>query len=208
MSIESVTILSFLASFSSRLQSFPASGSFPVSWFFASGGQNIGASASASVLVMNIQGWFPLGLTSSTSLQSKDSQESSLVPQFESISFSTVSLLYVFLSHSYMTTGKTIALTIQTFVGKVMSLLFNTRFRFIIAFLPRSKFLLISCLSQCLQWLWSPRKENLSLSTFPPSICHKVMELDAMILVFWMLNFKPAFSLSSFAFIKRLFSST
>ena len=55
------------------------------------------------------------------------------------------------LSHPHMTTGKTIALTIQTFVGKVMSLLFNTRFRFIIAFLPRSKFLLISCLSQCLQ---------------------------------------------------------
>ena len=166
MSIESVTILSFLASFSSRLQSFPASGSFPVSWFFASGGQNIGASASASVLVMNIQGWFPLGLTSSTSLQSKDSQESSLVPQFESISFSTVSLLYVFLSHSYMTTGKTIALTIQTFVGKVMSLLFNTRFRFIIAFLPRSKFLLISWLQSSSTVILEPRKIK-SVHCFP-----------------------------------------
>ena len=94
MSIESVTILSSFAYFSSCLQSFPASGSFPVSWVFSSGGQNIGASASASVFLMNIQGLFPLGLTGLNSLQSKDSQESSLAPQFESINSSMFSLLY------------------------------------------------------------------------------------------------------------------
>ena len=72
-------------------QSFPASGSFPVNGLFASGGQSIGASASESVLPMNIQGWFPLGLTACCP---SDSQKSSLEPQFESISSSTLSLLY------------------------------------------------------------------------------------------------------------------
>ena len=62
------------------------------------------------------------------------------------------------LSHPYMTTGKTIALTRQTFVGKVMSLLFNMLSRFVTAFLPRSKNLLISCCSHHLQWFWSPPK--------------------------------------------------
>ena len=89
------------------------------------------------------------------------------------------------LSHPYMTTGKTIALTRGTFVGKVMSLLFNMLSRLVIAFLPRSKCLLIS-------WLWSPhavvlepRKiKSATVSIVAPSICHEVMELDAMILVF------------------------
>ena len=75
--------------FSSHLQSFPASGAFPMSWFFASGGQSIGISASASVLPMNIQHWFSLGWTGLISLQSKDSQESSPTPQFKSINSST-----------------------------------------------------------------------------------------------------------------------
>ena len=65
------TVFSFVVPFSSCLQSFPASGSFPMSQFFASGGQSIGASASASVLLLNIQGWFPLGLSGLISLQSK-----------------------------------------------------------------------------------------------------------------------------------------
>ena len=98
------------------------------------------------------------------------------------------------LSHSYTTTGKTIALTIQTFVGKVMFLLFNTVTRFVIAFLPRSNCLLIL-------WLKSPSTVILELkkmksdtvSTFSPSICHEVMGLDAKIFVFWMLSFKPVF---------------
>ena len=84
-----------------------------------------------------------------------------------------------------MTTGKTVALTIQTFVGKVMSLLFNTLFRFVIAFLPRSKCLLIL-------WLWSPsavilepkKIKSVTISIVSPSIYHEVMGQDAMILVF------------------------
>ena len=80
--------------FSSCLQYFPASGSFTVSQFFTSGGQSLGASASASFLPMDIQGFFPLGLTGLISLQSKDSQESSSAPQFESINSWGLSLLY------------------------------------------------------------------------------------------------------------------
>ena len=110
--------------FSSCLQSFPASGSFPVSQFFASGGQSIGVSASASVLPMNIQDWFPLDWTGWISLQSKRLWRVFPTPQFKSIN-SLVLIFMVHLSHPYMTTGKTIALTRRTFVGKVMSLLFN-----------------------------------------------------------------------------------
>ena len=89
------TISSSVVPFSSCLQSFPASASFPVSQFFASGGRRIGASASASVLPMDIQDWFPLGWTGWISLQSKGlSIESSPTPQFKSISSSGLSLLY------------------------------------------------------------------------------------------------------------------
>ena len=77
----------------SCLQSFPASGSFPMCWNFPLGGQSIGALASVSVLPMNVQDWFPLGLTGFISLLSKDSQESSLTPQFKSINYSTPSFL-------------------------------------------------------------------------------------------------------------------
>ena len=103
------------------------------------------------------------------------------------------------LSHAYMTTRKTIALTLWTFVGKVMSLLFNTLSRFVITFLPRSKRLLISLLQSWSTVILEPRKrKSVIVSTFSPSVCQEVMGLDAMILVFWMLSFKPAFSLSSF----------
>ena len=109
------------------------------------------------------------------------------------------------LSHPYMTTGKTIALTRQTSVGKVMSLLFNMLSRLVITFLPRSKCLLIS-------WLQSPslprKVKSATVSTVSPSISHEVTGSDAMILVSWKLSFKPTFSLSSFTFIKRLFSSS
>ena len=88
------TISSSVIPFSSCLQSFPASGSFPMSQLFTSGGQSIAVSASVSVLPMNIQGWFPLGLTGWTSLLSKDSQESSPTPQFKSISSLALSLLH------------------------------------------------------------------------------------------------------------------
>ena len=98
------------------------------------------------------------------------------------------------LSYPYMTTGKTIALSRLTFVGKVMSLLFNMLSRLVIAFLPRSKHLLVPWLqSQSTVILELPRIKPATVSTVSPSICHKVMRPDAMILVFWMLSFKPIF---------------
>ena len=87
-----------------------------------------------------------------------------------------------------MTTGKTISLTRWTFVGKVMSLLFNMLSRLLIAFLPRSKWLLIPWLQSPFAVILEPPKiKSVTVSTIYPSICHKVMGLDAMILVFWML---------------------
>ena len=117
------TISSSVITFSPCLQSFPASGSFPMNQLFASGGQSIiGLSASTSVFPMNTQDWSPLGWTGWISLQSKSlfQHHSSKA----SILWCSVFLI-VQLSHPYMTTGKTIALTWWTFVGKVMSLLFN-----------------------------------------------------------------------------------
>ena len=88
------------------------------------------------------------------------------------------------LSHPYMTTGKTIDLTRWTFVDKVMSLLFNMSLRLVIAFLPRSKCLLISWLQLPSAVILEPRKiKSITVSTASPSICHEVMGLDAMILV-------------------------
>ena len=113
------------------------------------------------------------------------------------------------LSHPYMTTGKTIALTRWTFVGKVMSLLFNMLSRLVKTFLPRSKRLLISWLQSQSAVILEPKKiKSATVYMVAPFICHEVMGLDAMIFVFWMLSFKPTFSLSSFNFIKRLFSSS
>ena len=113
------------------------------------------------------------------------------------------------LSHPYMTTGETIALTRWTFVDKVMSLLFNMLSRLVITFLPRSKHLLISWLQSPSAVILEPSKvKSATVSTVSPPICHELMGLDAVILVFWMLSFKPTFSLSSFTLIKRLFSSS
>ena len=114
---------------------------------FASGGQSIGVSASASILPMTIQGWFPLGLTGWISLQSKEL--SSLLQHHSSkASVLWCSAFYVVqLSHPYMTTGKTIILTIWTFVSKMMSLLLNTLSRFVIAFLLRNKCLVAAAKS-------------------------------------------------------------
>ena len=107
-----------------------------------------------------------------------------------------------------MTTGKTIALTRWTFVGKVIPLLFNMLSMLVKTFLPRSKHLLISWLqSPSAVILEPPKVKSVTVSIVSPSICHEVMGPDAMIFVFWMLSFKPTFSLSSFTFIKRLFSS-
>ena len=131
------------------LQSFPASGSFLMSQFFPSGGQSTGASALASVLPMNIQDWFPLVygfdlITVQGSLKSLLQHHSSKASILWCSAFFVVQL-----SNPYMTTGKTIALIRRTFVDKVLSLLFIMLSRLVIAFLSRSKCLLIS-------WLQSP----------------------------------------------------
>ena len=121
------------------LQSFPVSGSFPTSQLFSSGAQSIGASASASVLPMNIQGWVPLGLTGLLSCYLRGSQESSPVSQFESKILQHSAFVMVQLSHKYMTTGNTIPLTVWTFVSKGASLLFNMLSRFAITLLSRNR---------------------------------------------------------------------
>ena len=110
------------------------------------------------------------------------------------------------LSHPYMTTGTTIALTRQNFVGKLMSLLFNMVSRLVITHLPKHKHLLTSWLQSPSAVIFEPPK--IKSATVSPSICHEVMGPDAMIFVFGMLIFQPTFSLSSFTFIKRLFSSS
>jgi len=116
------TISFFVVSFSFHLKSFPESGSFQMSQFFASGGQSIGVSASASVLPMNIQDWFPLEWTGWISLESKG-LKSLLQHHSSKASILRCSAFFIVqLSHPYMTTGKTIALTRWTFVGKIMSL--------------------------------------------------------------------------------------
>ena len=119
------TVSSSVIPFSSCLQSFPASGAFQMSQLFAPGGQSIGVSASTSVLPMNIQNWFPLGWTGWISLLSKG-LKSLLQHHSSKASILRRSAFFIVqLSHPYMTTGRTIALTRRTFVGKVMSLLFN-----------------------------------------------------------------------------------
>ena len=129
--------------FSSCPQSLPASGSFPMSQHFAWSGQSIGVSPSTSVLPVNTQNWSPLGWTSWISLQSKGLSRvfsNTTVQKHQSIlqysAFFTVQL-----SHPYMTTGKTIALTRRTFADKVMSLLFNMLSMFLLFFyLKKIKF--------------------------------------------------------------------
>ena len=172
----------------------------PTSQLFASDDQNTWASA--SILPVSIQGWFPLRLTGLISLLSKG-----LSGVFSSTTVWSHQF-FVFMvqvSQLYVTTGKTIALTIRSFVGRVISLLFNTLSRFVIAFLPRNKHLLISWLQSPSTVILEPKKKKcITTSTFSPSICHEVMGQDAITLVF----FKPAISLSSFTLIKRLFSSS
>ena len=109
------------------------------------------------------------------------------------------------LSHPYMITGKTIALTRQTFVSKVMSLLFNTLSRLVITFLPRSKCLLILWLQSPSAVILKPKKiKSLTVSIASSSICHEMMGPDAMIFFLWMVRFKQAFSFSSLTPTNRL----
>ena len=125
---------------------------FPMSQLFASGGQSVGVSASTSVLPVNTQDW-SLGLTGWISLQSKGLSRVLSNTTVQKHQFFSVQL-----SHPYMTTGKTIALTRWTFVGKIMSLLLNMLSRLVITFLQRSKRLLISWLHSPSAVILEPRK--------------------------------------------------
>ena len=174
--------------FSVCLQSFLASGSFPMSWLFTWSDQSIGTSA--SVLPMNIQGWFHQDWLIWSLCCPRDSQEFSPAPHFRSINSSAFSFLYgptLTSIHDYWKN--------HSFVSKAMSLL-NVLSELVIAFLPRSKHLLL------LSWLQSPstvilepkKIKPVAVTIASPAICHEVMGPDAMILVFWKLSFKSVFS--------------
>ena len=160
---------------------------------------SISPSSEYSGLILFRIDWFDL-------LADQGTLQFSPTPQFKSINSSELSFLYTPNLTSVHDYWKTIALTRQTIVRKVMSLLFNVLSRLVIAFLPRSKYLLISWLqSPSAVILEPPKIKSVTVSIVYPSICHEVRGLDAMIFVFWMLSFKPTFSLSSFTFIKRLY---
>ena len=192
------TISSSVILFSSHLQSFPASGSFPMSQFsshqvakYWSFSFSISPSNEHSGLISFRMDRLDLLAVQGTlgSLLQHHSSKASIFWHF--------AFFIVQISHPYMTTGKTTALTRWTFVGKVMSLLFNMLSRFVINFLPRSKCLLISWLQSPSAVIFEPKKvKSVTVSIVSPSICHEVMGPDAMILVLWMLSFKPTFSLS------------
>ena len=241
------TISSSAASFSLCLQSFPASGSFPVSQLFTSGGQSIGASASASVLSMNIQGWFPFALTGWISLQSKglsrvfSSTQPSLwsschictwllekpcvkvtqqcltlcnpmvcpwnspgknteVDRHSPLQVSNLGLLHCRQIIYHLIYHGIYSFDYKNLYQQSDVSAFNTLSRFVKAFLPRSKCLLIS-------WLWPPstvilepkKIKSVTASTSSPSVCHEVVEPDAIILAFGMLSFKPAWCLNALA---------
>ena len=178
------TILSSVLLFSYP-QSCPASGSFQMSQLYASGGQRIGVSASTSVLPMNTQGWSPLGWTGWISLQSKGLSRVFSTPQFKSINSSALSFLYSPTLTSVHDYWKNHSLTRWTFVGKVMSLLFNMLSRLVITLLPRSKCLLIWWLqSPSAVILEPPKIKFVTVSTVSPTIWHKVMGSDSINLVF------------------------
>ena len=140
-------------------QPFPASGSFPLSQFFMLGIQNIGTSTSASALSKNILDWFPLGLTGLISLKFKRLSRvfSNTIVQRHQLFHVQLSLWHN--SHIHICLEKTIALTRWTFVGEVISLFYNMLFRFVIAFLPRSKHLSIS-------WKHSPSAVILQIQKY------------------------------------------
>ena len=157
------------------------------------------------------------------SLQSKGLSRVFSTSQFKSINSLALSPLYTptltsihdhwkkhSFSYPYMTTGKSISFPRRIFASKVTSLLFNMLFRLVITFLlaslkEQASFNFRATVNICSDF-GAPKIKAVTVSTFSPSICHDVMGPDAMILVFWMLSFKPTFSLSSVTFIKKLFS--
>ena len=171
-----------------------------MSHLFTSDDQNTRASEYLGLIFLKID-WVDLAVQET--LRSLIQDHSSKASIHWHSAFFTVQL-----SQLYMTTGKTIILIIRTFFGRVMSLLFNTLSRFVIAFLPRSIHL-ISWLQSPSTVILEPRKrKSVTASTFSPSICHIIMGPDAMILVFLIFSLKPFLSLSSFTLIKRLFRSS
>ena len=180
------TISSSVVPFS-QLQSFPASGTFanesifhirwPKDWSFSF---SISPSNEYSGLIFFRMDWLDLLAVQGT-LKSLLQHHSSKASTLQRSAFFMVQL-----SHPYMTTGKTIVLTRHTFVGKVMSPLFNMLSKLVITFLPRSKHLLISWLQSSSAVILEPRKiKSAIVSTVSPSICNEVMELDAMIFIFF-----------------------
>ena len=169
MFIESVMPSNHLIPFSSCLLSFPASGSFQMSQFFTSGDQSIRVSASASVLPMNIQDWFPSWWTAWISLQSKGLSTIFSSTTVQKHQFFSAQLFYSpTLTSIHDSWEKTITLSRWTFVGKVVSLLFNMLSRMVIAFLPRSKHLLISWLKSPSPVILEPKKiKSATVSSFP-----------------------------------------
>ena len=181
------TISSFVDS-SSCPQSFPASGSFPMNWLLASWPKcwsfsfSTRPSSEYSGLISFRIDWFNLLAVQGT-LKSPLQNHSLKETILQCSAFFRVQL-----PQPYMTTEKTKALTIQTFVSKVISLLFNTLSRFVIALLPRSKCLLISWQQSPSALILEPKKiKSETVSSFPPSICHEVIGADVMIFVFWMI---------------------
>ena len=170
------------------LQYFPAPGSFLMSQLFTSGSQSIGASA--SVFSMDIQGWFPLELTGLISLQSKGLSgifSSTVIHKHQF--FSTQPSLWSN-SHIHTQLPETHSFHYTDLCQESDISVFNMLFKLIIAFLPRSKCLLISWLQSFSAVILEPKKiKSVTASNFSPSICHEGMVPDAMIFIFWMLSF-------------------
>ena len=175
----------------------------PMSWLFVSGTNYWSFSFSinlyneySGLLSFRID-WFDLLAVQGT-LNSLLQHHSSKASILQHLAFFMAQL-----SHPYMTTGNTIALTIWIFVSQVILLLFNMLSKFVTTFLPMNNRLLISWLPSASAVILEPKKiKPVTVSIFSYSICHEVMGPDAMIFVFWMLSFKPDFS---FVFSKRLF---
>ena len=164
------------------ISTFPASGSLQMSQFFASGWPKYWSFSFSIGLCNEYSGVISLRIDRSDLLAVQGTRKSLL--QHHSLKTSILwpsAFFMVQLSHPYMTSGKVIALTIWTFVDKVMSWLFNTLSRFIVAFLPRSRGLLISCLQSQSAVILEPEKiKSVTVSIVSPSICHEMMGLDAM----------------------------
>ena len=179
-----------------------------MSQLFRWGGQSTGASALASVLPRESQGWSPSEWTGWISLQSKGLSRVFSNTTVQKHQFFGAQLSSQSNSHPYMTTGKTLALTRRTFVGQVMFLLFNMLSRLVITFLPRSKHLSISRLQSPSAVILQPHKKSLTLFPLFPIYFPWSDGIRYHDLRFLNLSCKPTFSLPSFTLIKRDFSSS